>query len=134
MRTPGDIDIWLDGGSHRILEYVYNVPWKIKFENQVEKALLRNAMSEYLPDKILHRKKSPYPITHNPKYEEFVTEMLNRRLEKGILRELLNVRAYNELMQADSVTWFGQLMNKPQLIAWLLQFDYWFEKYKVRLV
>ena len=134
MSMANGLEVRVPFADHRILEYVYNVPWKIKFENQVEKALLRNAMSEYLPDKILHRKKSPYPITHNPKYEEFVTEMLNIRLEKGILRELLNVRAYNELMQTDSVTWFGQLMNKPQLIAWLLQFDYWFEKYKVRLV
>ena len=134
MSMANGLEVRVPFADHRILEYVYNVPWKIKFENQVEKALLRNAMGEYLPDRILHRKKSPYPITHNPRYEEYVTEMLNRRLEKGILRELLNVRAYNELMQADSITWFGQLMNKPQLIAWLLQFDYWFEKYKVRLI
>lgn len=134
MSMAHGLEVRVPFADHRILEYVYNVPWNIKFENETEKALLRNAMAEYLPDKILHRKKSPYPITHNPKYEEYVTEMLNQRLKCGILREMLNIKAFNELMQADSVTWFGQLMNKPQLIAWLVQFDYWFEKYNVRLV
>lgn len=134
MSMAHGLEVRVPFADHRILEYVYNVPWKVKFENNVEKALLRNAMSEYLPDRILHRKKSPYPITHNPKYEEYVTEMLNQRLKHGILSEILNIRAYNDLMKADSVTWFGQLMNKPQLIAWLVQFDYWFEKYNVKLV
>ena len=63
-----------------------------------------------------------------------MTEMLNHRLEKGVLREILNIKAFNKLMTEDSVTWFGQLMNKPQLIAWLVQFDYWFEKYNVQFV
>lgn len=134
MSMAHGLEVRVPFADHRIIEYVYNVPWSIKFENQVEKALLRNAMSEYLPDMILHRKKSPYPITHNPKYLEYVSEMLGNRIQKGILHDILNLKAYNKLMEADSVTWFGQLMNKPQLIAWLVQFDYWFEKYNVKLV
>ncbi len=134
MSMAHGLEVRVPFADHRIAEYVYNVPWSIKFENMVEKALLRNAMCEYLPHKILHRKKSPYPITHNPKYEEYVTEMLGERLSRGRLAEILNVRAYKELIEADSVTWFGQLMNKPQLIAWLLQFDYWLEKYNVDIV
>ena len=134
MSMAQGLEVRVPFADHRIIEYVYNVPWSIKFENQTEKALLRNAMSEYLPDKILHRKKSPYPITHNPKYLDYVEEMLGKRIQKGILHDILNLKAYNRLMEADSITWFGQLMNKPQLVAWLVQFDYWFEKYNVKLV
>ena len=134
MSMAHGLEVRVPFADHRIIEYIYNVPWRIKFENRTEKALLRNAMREYLPDKILHRKKSPYPITHNPKYLEYVVEMLGNRMKKGILHDILNIKAYNELMVSDSVTWFGQLMNKPQLVAWLVQFDYWFEKYKVKLV
>ena len=134
MSMAHGLEVRVPFADHRIIEYVYNVPWSIKFENQTEKALLRNAMSEYLPDKILHRKKSPYPITHNPKYLDYVEEMLGKRIQKGILHDILNLKAYNRLMEADSITWFGQLMNKPQLVAWLVQFDYWFEKYNVKLV
>ena len=134
MSMAHGLEVRVPFADHRIIEYVYNVPWSIKFENGVEKALLRNAMSDYLPDMILHRKKSPYPITHNPKYLEYVTEILAGRMKKGILHDILNLKAYNDLMASDNVTWFGQLMNKPQLVAWLVQFDYWFEKYNVKLV
>lgn len=134
MSMAYGLEVRVPFSDHRIIEYVYNVPWSIKFENNVEKALLRNAMKDRLPDKILYRKKSPYPITHNPKYEEKTTEILNQRIKNGILGDIMNISAYNELMKSDSITWFGQLMNKPQLIAWLIQFDFWFEKYKVKIV
>ncbi len=134
MSMAHGLEVRVPFADHRIIEYVYNVPWSIKFENQTEKALLRNAMREYLPDMILHRKKSPYPITHNPKYLDYVSEMLGNRMRNGILGDVLDLKAYNKLMGEDNVTWFGQLMNKPQLVAWLVQFDYWFEKYNVKLV
>lgn len=134
MSMAYGLEVRVPFSDHRIIEYVYNVPWSIKFENNVEKALLRNAMKDRLPDKILYRKKSPYPITHNPKYEEKTTEILNQRIKNGILGDIMNISAYNELMKSDSITWFGQLMNKPQLIAWLIQFDFWFKKYKVKIV
>ncbi|MBQ7900757.1 MAG: asparagine synthetase B, partial [Clostridia bacterium] len=110
----------------------YNVPWEIKFQNGVEKALLRNAMKNWLPDNILWRKKSPYPKTHSPQYRQKVTEMLNDRIsKKGFLSEVINRHILDELISGDDKTWFGQLMSTPQLIAWLIQFDYWVEKYNV---
>lgn len=136
MSMACGLEVRVPFADHRILEYVYNVPWNIKFENQTEKALLRNAMSEFLPDKILHRKKSPYPKTHNPLYQQTVTEILQKRLQNktGILHELLDTKALEDMIHSDNSTWFGQLMATPQLIAWLIQFDFWFEQYKVKLV
>ena len=29
--------------------------------------------------------------------------------------------------------WYGQLMRKPQTIAWLLQLDFWLKHYRVEL-
>ena len=136
MSMASGLEVRVPFGDHRILEYIFNVPWKIKFENNTEKALLRSAMSDYLPDKILWRKKSPYPKTHNPKYLESVTNILQNRIKsnKGILSEMMNKTALESLLNGESVTWFGQLMSTPQLLAWLIQFDYWFEKYKVKIV
>ena len=128
------LEVRVPFADHRILEFVFNVPWEIKFENGVEKALLRKAMSDYLPDKILWRKKSPYPKTHNPKYLEFVEQMLDTRLKKdGFLANCLNLEHYNKMITGDNETWFGQLMSKPQLIAWMIQLDYFFEKYDVKI-
>ena len=121
--------------DYRILEFVYNVPWAIKYENKTEKALLRNAMADYLPDKILCRKKSPYPKTHNPEYEKQVTRELKSRIRRGgALAGMLDKDKLDELLCGGNDTWFGQLMSKPQLLAWLIQFDMWFETYNVNLI
>lgn len=135
MSMASGVEVRVPFADHRILEYVFNVPWEIKFKGQVEKALLREAMAEYLPDKILNRKKSPYPKTHNPKYEEEVTKLLKAKLgeKNAMLGQLINKVALEELFQAKNITWFGQLMSKPQLIAWLLQLAYWFEDYGIEL-
>lgn len=128
MSMYSGLEVRVPFADHRILEYVYNVPWEIKFQNGVEKALLRNSMTKYLPDKILWRKKSPYPKTHSPKYRERVTEILKQRLEKkGILSEVLDKQVLESVLAGEDKTWFGQLMSTPQLIAWLIQFDYWAE-------
>lgn len=136
MSMHAAVEVRVPFADHRILEYVFNVPWAIKFENGVEKALLRRAMEGLLPERVLWRKKSPYPKTHNPRYEELVREMLTRRLERsgGFLKEALNKPRLDALLAGENVTWFGQLMGRPQLIAWLCQLDFWFEHYGVRLV
>lgn len=136
MSMASSVEVRVPFADHRILEYVYNVPWEIKFEGGVEKALLRNAMSPYLPDKILNRKKSPYPKTQNPEYERITREMLNKRLEKkdSALNAVIDKENLESFLSGEDKTWFGQLMSRPQLIAWLLQFDVWAEKYNVDFV
>jgi len=129
------VEVRVPFADHRILEYVFNVPWSIKFENGVEKALLRRAMEGALPERILYRKKSPYPKTHNPRYEQCVRRMLEERLSKGgFLAKTLDRARLAALLEGENTTWFGQLMARPQLIAWLCQLDFWFEHYRVRLV
>ena len=136
MSMASAVEVRVPFADHRILEYVYNVPWEIKFENQVEKALLRNAMAEYLPEKILTRKKSPYPKTQNPEYERAVRDTLRERLQKKNtpLSAMLNRKKFEEFLTSDNETWFGQLMSRPQLLAWLLQFDIWAEAYHIDFV
>lgn len=132
MSMYSGVEVRVPFADHRILEYVYNVPWEIKFENGVEKALLRNASRKWLPDWILWRKKSPYPKTHAPQYRQRVTALLQERLNRGgILSEVLDRRVLEELLRGEDQTWFGQLMSTPQLIAWLIQFDHWAEQYRV---
>lgn len=128
------VEVRVPFADHRIFEFVFNVPWELKRENGIEKSLLRYAMVDYLPEKILWRKKSPYPKTHNPKYTERVIELLKENIKKGgYLSEHLSIDRLNEVISSGG-TWFGQLMSAPQLVAWLLQLDYFFEKYNVNLI
>ena len=133
MSMASAVEVRVPFADHRILEYVFNVPWEIKFENGVEKSLLRNAMKDYIPEKIFLRKKSPYPKTQNPAYERAVMSGVRERLQNGnsVLHSILNKEAFEDFISGENETWFGQLMAKPQLLAWLIQLDYWVQKYKV---
>ena len=80
------------------------------------------------------RKKSPYPKTHDPHYEELVRDKLLRRLKSSDSRlaSLLAPGKLQELLERrEDATWFGQLMSRPQLLAWLLQLDHWLSAYHV---
>lgn len=134
MSMASGVEIRVPFADHRIFEFVFNVPWDIKFEGGVEKALLRNSMVGHLPSEILWRKKSPYPKTHNPKYLELVLGMLRERISRGgYLSYALDTEALDGIL-GKGKTWFGQLMGDAQMVAWLIQLDIWVEKYGINFV
>jgi asparagine synthase (glutamine-hydrolysing) len=55
--------------DHRLVEYVHNVPWRLKTADGREKSLLRAATADLLPGSILNRVKSHYPTTRDPGYD-----------------------------------------------------------------
>lgn len=123
--------------DYRIAEYLYNVPWEYKDYQGREKGLLREAMKDWLPDKVLWRKKSPYPKTHNPAFLYAVTEKLSAVMDEkdNILFEIVRREELEKLLKHyDHVQWYGQLMNLPQTIAFFLQLDHWLKRYKIKLI
>jgi asparagine synthase (glutamine-hydrolysing) len=126
--------------DHRLVEYVWNIPWEIKVAGNREKGILRKSLEGVLPQDVLYRKKSPYPKTHNPNYLTAVRSKLLERLDdpNSPLLPLINVTKVRELAAASDASshlpWFGQLMSGPQLFAYLLQMDFWLRHYKVKIV
>ena len=124
--------------DYRIAEYSYPVcPWELKDYEGYEKGLLRRAMEDYLPHEVLWRKKSPYPKTHNPSYLRAVSEMLRKVLDAPDAPVLQIVRRemLEQLLDSEeSVQWYGQLMTRPQIMAYFVQMDYWMRKYQVKVV
>lgn len=123
--------------DHRIAEYLYRVPWSYKEYRGVEKGLLRYAMEDYLPKEILWRKKSPYPKTHDPAYTALMEQQLRQLLngkEHPIL-QLVAREALEGLLEGEFAwPWYGQLMQRPQTIAYMLQLNYWLEVYCVDIL
>lgn len=118
--------------DYRIAEYLYSVPWEIKDYKGREKGLLREAMKDILPDNVLWRKKSPYPKTHNPAYLNMVSHMLKEVIEDNDapILNFLKKEYLEELIGTEkNEQWYGQLMNRPQTIAYFIQFNYWLDKY-----
>ena len=136
MSMYSSLEVRVPFADKKLAQFVFDVPWEIKFENNVEKALLRNAAAGLLPDEILYRKKSPYPKTHNKEYSKSVLDMLNESLKNkdGFLNKVIKKQVLSDILQKDNQTWFGQLMALPQLIAWLVQLDVFFTAYKISIV
>lgn len=124
--------------DHRIVEYVFNVPWSIKFMGDMEKGLLRNAAKGLLPDSVLFRKKSPYPKTYHPVYEQLLKEEFVRILnskEEPVLQFIDKKKAlrFLETPMSYGKPWYGQLMAGPQMLAYYIQINMWLKEYGVEV-
>jgi len=126
--------------DHRIVEYVWNVPWEVKTAGDREKGILRKALVGVLPEDVLTRKKSPYPKTHNPNYLAAVrAEVIDILNDPGSpLLPFIDRNKILALANSDAsqfhLPWFGQLMSGPQMFAYLIQVDTWLRHYKVSVV
>ena len=130
------LEVRVPYADHRLAQLVYNIPWEYRCRGGEPKALLRDAGAGLLPEEILHRRKSPYPKTHNPSYEALVKEEL-----LSVLRD--RSQPIHKLLSEETVTgllgqtfdygrpWFGQLMAGPQLLAYLLQINFWLAHYQI---
>lgn len=122
--------------DHRIAEYMYSVPWSMKNLGGREKGLLRAAMQGVLPSEILWRKKSPYPKTHNPAYTKALSKIICDMLSDGDspLFKIMDRGAVASLLSTERAEpWYGQLMTTPQTMAYMIQVNYWMEKYGVKI-
>lgn len=124
--------------DHRIVEYAYNLPWNLKSLEGREKGIVRQAMRGILPEEIIWRKKSPYPKTHNPIYLKAVRQRLTQILldSNSPLAPLLNKEKVKEIINgaAPANPWYGQLMTGPQLMAYLIQVDFWMREFKIEVI
>jgi asparagine synthase (glutamine-hydrolysing) len=66
--------------DHRLVEYVWNVPWALKEAGGIEKGLLRTAAADLLPADLVNRRKSIYPGAADPAYEQAVDLQMRRLL------------------------------------------------------
>ncbi|WP_329044074.1 asparagine synthase (glutamine-hydrolyzing) [Amycolatopsis sp. NBC_01488] len=69
MSMAASLEVRVPFCDHRLVEYVFNVPWQMKSFDGREKSLLRAASANLLPTSVLERVKTPYPATQDPLYE-----------------------------------------------------------------
>lgn len=131
MCARSHVEVLTPFSDERLVQYVYNVPWEMKFLNGREKGLLREAAADLLPPPLLYRRKSPYPKTCAPEYARLVREMTARMLadRASPLLEVVDARSVEDVMRGSlspaETPWFGQLMAGPQMLAYLWQVNAW---------
>lgn len=122
----------------RIVEYLWNVPWEMKAKGGMVKSLLREAGRGLLPEEILFRRKSPYPKTYDKAYEEILVKKMRVIMAEtdSPIRQFLDAKKVERFLSSPSdygKPWYGQLMAAPQMIAYLIQINYWLETYRIKI-
>lgn len=125
--------------DHRIIEYVWNIPWDMKTKDGVVKGLLRECGKNLLPDEVLYRRKSPYPKTYDAGYEALLASKVRQILDDSDspVLQFLDQKKTEAFLSAPSdygKPWYGQLMAAPQMMAYIWQVDAWLRKYKIELI
>jgi len=121
--------------DHRLLEYVWNIPWSMRTTGAMEKGILRRAVKHLLPPEVLHREKSGFPAIQDPRYDD----ELSRRLKEWIadtsspldpLVDRTRVAALIDDQQMAAVGW----RRSRALGKNLLEIDAWMRRFSVRIL
>lgn len=124
--------------DRKLVEYVFNIPWEMKAKDGIVKNVLREAFRGFLPDEILFRKKSPYPKTYHPEYENLLREKLKScLLDTSPLLAIVDYTYLKRFIDSPKdygKPWYGQLMAGPQMLAYLIQMDFWLREYKITIM
>jgi asparagine synthase (glutamine-hydrolysing)/amidotransferase len=90
--------------------------------------LLRAAVRDLLPASILQRKKSPYPSTQDPSYEQALRDQLDKLVADGTspVLELLDAKRVQSLLERPigAVSFDGQRNSAELVLAlhdWITQ-------------
>ncbi|RSO40006.1 asparagine synthase (glutamine-hydrolyzing) [Streptomyces sp. WAC 06725] len=119
--------------DHRLVDYVFNVPWAMKSFDGREKSLLRAAVRDLLPESVVTRVKTPYPATQDPVYERLLRDELATLLadNQAPVRELLDLGRARDLLRRP-VGAVSQPYDRGslELVLWM---NTWLAEYGVSL-
>jgi len=108
MSMAVGLDVRIPFCDYRLVEYVWNVPWRMKSAGGA-KGLLKAAMADILPPGTLNRKKSAYPHVQNPLYDQALireatriaddsSSPVARLFDTPRLKELIRQISANEIL------------------------------------
>lgn len=112
--------------DHRLVEYVYNVPWRLKVFDDREKSLLRAAVADLLPASVVQRVKTAYPSITDPSYVQAL---------QGQATDLL-ADAGHEVFAVVEPGWLATVAGQPteavpaqarNTLEWVLNLGSWID-------
>lgn len=119
--------------DHRLVEYLYSVPWRLKTFDGREKSILRAAARDLIPPSVLGRKKSPWPVTQDPAYTQMLHDELRSLVSDPSAPALpfLDLEAIRRTLghPAGAAHDWPSRMN----VEMVLQFSSWLSRYCVEL-
>ena len=111
--------------DHRLVEYVFNIPWAMKSAFALEKGILREAVRDVLPPSVVERKKAAYPTIQDAGYDRALTSALTDTKLPFVSKsgaQALAARAANGLSEFERI-----------LAESTVRLDAWVSAYNVRI-
>jgi asparagine synthase (glutamine-hydrolysing)/putative beta-lactam synthetase len=138
MSMAHGLDVRVPFCDHRLVEYVWNVPWRLKSQGGV-KGLLKAAMADLLPASSTNRKKSAYPHVQSPEYDRGLVRaaewIVNDKASP--LSPMFDTEGMNGLIrQIGANALHGELpggSNQAALLIQLVEMHAWIDEYRVAL-
>lgn len=111
--------------DHRLVEYVFNIPWVMKAAFPLEKGILREAVKDLLPQSVIQRKKAAYPTLQDSAYDRGLVSMLK---SGSALHRHLSQEGIDQLVaktQHKSLSEFERILveSAVRLDAWITQYN-----------
>jgi asparagine synthase (glutamine-hydrolysing) len=123
--------------DHRLIDYVWNVPWAMKSTGGIEKGLLREAAAGLLPEDLLRRRKSAYPGVADSAFDKAIDAQVGELLAQpdAPLFDLISregfTAAYAEDPRLPGI--YGVSPSRMAPAAFLLDVNQWLERSGVTL-
>jgi asparagine synthase (glutamine-hydrolysing) len=120
--------------DHRLVEYVFNIPWAMKQSFELEKGLLREAVKDVLPASVVNRKKAAYPTVQDSGYDKAMVGKLEAKAKDPTapLHEFLAPEGVQRLVakaQHQPLSEFERI-----LVESTVRLDEWIGRYQVELL
>jgi len=131
-------DVRIPFCDHRLIDYVWNVPWSMKCRSGV-KGLLKAAMADILPPSTVNRKKSAYPHVQNPAYDQMLVRQASWIVndQASPLAWMFDTERLNGLIGQISANALRSELpggsNQAALLIQLVEMHSWVEEYQVSL-
>ncbi|MFG2504999.1 asparagine synthase (glutamine-hydrolyzing) [Streptomyces rubiginosohelvolus] len=133
MSMANGLEVRVPFCDHRLVEYVWNVPWRLKRLGGSEKGLLRAAVEDALPAEVVHRPKSGFPVGQSPEYLESVRTAVSDMIESdGPAMRLLDAGTLRAMVRDQA--WVNGTFTPPPILPRALQLHDWLTAYDVRIV
>ncbi|SBV04773.1 asparagine synthase (glutamine-hydrolysing) [Streptomyces sp. Ncost-T6T-1] len=133
MSMANGLEVRVPFCDHRLVEYVWNVPWRLKRLGGSEKGLLRAAVEDALPTEVVHRPKSGFPVGQSPEYLESVRTAVSDMIESdGPAMRLLDACTLRAMVRDQA--WVNGTFTPPPILPRALQLNDWLTAYDVRIV
>ncbi|MFI6125203.1 asparagine synthase (glutamine-hydrolyzing) [Streptomyces sp. NPDC051064] len=134
MSMANGLEVRVPFCDHRLVDYVWNVPWQVKRLGDQEKGLLRSAVEDLLPAEVVHRPKSGFPVGKGSEYLDSVRDAVSDMIgdPSSPAMQLLDAAALRAMV--DNKDWFNGAFTPPPILPRALQLDSWLRDYNVRVV